>query len=73
MIQPNVTHGPCDLNQQRTRADARRASIARAVAWRTGRRTLLERLLRRRPPALELSAEDLRPCPSEDVAHGLRF
>ena len=71
MIQPNVTHAPCDLNQQRDRAEARRASVARAVAWRTGRRSLLERLLRRRAPALELTAEALRPCASEDVAHGL--
>jgi hypothetical protein len=71
VIQPNVTHAPCDLNQQRARAEARTASVARAVAWRAGRRSLLERLLRRRGPSLELSAEDLRACASEDVAHGL--
>ncbi len=73
MIQPNVTHVPCDLNQQRKRAEARKASVARAVAWRNGKRTLLERLFRRRGPSLELSPEDLRPCESEDVLHSLHF
>jgi hypothetical protein len=73
VIQPNVTHAPCDLNQQRTRAQARKARVARAVAWRSGRRSLLERLLRRRGPALDLTAEDLRPSPSEDVNHSLLF
>jgi hypothetical protein len=72
VIVPSVTHAPCDLNQQRKRAEARRASVARAVAWRCGRRSLLERLLRRRAPSLELSADDLRPCEGEDVAHALR-
>jgi len=71
--QPNITHMPCDLDQQRKRADARRDSVARAVAWRNGRRSLLDRLLRRRAPLGELSAEDLRNCDGEDVFHGFRY
>ena len=73
MMQPNITHVPCDLNQQQKRLDARKDSLARAVAWRNGKRSLLDRLLRRGEPELELSAEDLRPCESEDAFHGLRY
>ena len=73
MMQPNITHVPCDLNQQQKRLDARKDSLARAVAWRNGKRSLLDRLLRRGEPGLELSAEDLRPCESEDAFHGLRY
>jgi hypothetical protein len=73
VFQPNVTHMPCDLNQQQKRHDARKDSLARAVAWRTGKRSLLDRLLRRRRPGYELSAEDLRPCESEDAFHGLQY
>lgn len=70
MFQPNITHLPCDLDQQRRRADARRDSMARAVAWRQGRRSWLDRVLRRGEPTSDLSAEDLRPCgPEEDVFH----
>ena len=47
MFQPNITHMPCDLNQQQKRHDARKDSLARAVAWRNGKRSLLDRLLRR--------------------------
>ena len=73
MIQPNITHLPCDLNQQQKRTDARKDSVARAVAWRSGRRSVLDRLLRRGDPGLELSAEDLRRCDGEDVFHSFRF
>ena len=72
LFQPNITHMPCDLNQQQKRHDARKDSLARAVAWRNGRRSLLDRLLPRREPGLELSAEDLRPCESEDAFHGFQ-
>ena len=73
MMQPNITHMPCDLNQQQKRHDARKDSLARAVAWRNGKRSLLDRLLRRGRPGYELSAEDLRPCASEDAFHGLQY
>ena len=70
MFQPNITHLPCDLNQQHERAEARRDSLARAVAWRMGRRSWLDRFLRRGVPALDLSAGDLGRCgPEEDVFH----
>jgi hypothetical protein len=70
MMQPNITHVPCDLNQQQKRHDARKDSLARAVAWRTGKRSWLDRVLRRRAPGLELSAEDLRRPETEDAFHG---
>ena len=70
MFQPNITHLPCDLNQQQKRNDARKDSVARAAAWRMGKRTVLDRLLRRGAPALELSAADLEPCETEDAYHG---
>lgn len=73
MIQPNITHMPCDLDQQRKRRDARRDTVARAVAWRNGRRPLLDRLLRRRAPVGELAAEDLGHADAEDVYHGFRL
>jgi hypothetical protein len=70
VFQPNITHLPCDLSQQQERADARRDSLARAVAWRMGHRSLLDRLLRRGAPALDLSARDLLGCgPEQDVFH----
>ncbi|MGZ5291886.1 MAG: hypothetical protein ACXWDS_03895 [Actinomycetota bacterium] len=72
VIQPNITHPPCDLDQQRKRHEARRDSVARAVAWRGGRRSVLDRVLRLRAPVGELSAEDLRHGESEDVYHSLR-
>jgi hypothetical protein len=70
MIQPNITHMPCDLNQQQKRNDARKDSVARAAAWRMGRRSVLDRLLHRGAPALELSAADLGSCETEDAYHG---
>jgi hypothetical protein len=72
MMQPNITHMPCDLNQQQKRHDARKDSLARAVAWRMGKRSWLDRLLHRGAPGLELSAEDLRPCETEDAFHGFQ-
>lgn len=72
MIPPNVTHAPCDLNQQKKRDEARAASLARAVAVRSGRRSLLERLLRRTPRARDLTAEDSTARGVEDVLHSLR-
>lgn len=73
MFQPNITHLPCDLNQQQKRNDARKDSLARAAAWRMGKRSLLDRLLRRRTPGLELSAADFRPCETEDAFHGFQL
>ncbi len=70
MIQPNITHMPCDLNQQQKRNDARKDSVARAAGWRMGRRSLLDQVLGRGTPALELSAADLSPCETEDAFHG---
>lgn len=72
MFQPNITHVPCDLDQQRKRHEARRDSLARAVAWRIGKRSWFDRLLRRREPRVELSPEDLRPCEAEDAFHGFQ-
>ena len=70
LFQPNITHLPCDLNQQQKRHDARKDSLARAVAWRMGKRSLLDRLLRRGTPRTELASEDLRPGEAEDAFHG---
>ena len=73
MIQPNITHLPCDLNQQRKRADARKDALARAVAARSGRRSLLGRMLRRRRPSEPLDAVAFSPPPAEDVFHAFRL
>jgi hypothetical protein len=73
VIQPNITHLPCDLNQQRKRADARKDSLARAVAARSGRRSLLSRILRRRHGPDELDAGAFSPPPAEDVFHAFRL
>jgi hypothetical protein len=69
VIQPNITHLPCDLNQQKKRDEARKDSLARAVMWRSGKRTLLDRLLRRTAPALDVTAESARHADGEDVFH----
>jgi hypothetical protein len=69
MIPPNVTHAPCDLDQQKRRHQARRDSLAHAVALRRGQRSLLDRLQRR--PARELTAEDAFHGETEDVGHSL--
>jgi hypothetical protein len=73
VIPPHVTHVPCDLDQQRKRREARRDSVARAVAWRNGKRSLLDRMLRLGAPVGQLAAEDLRHGEAEDVLHALRF
>ena len=73
MISPQITHLPCDLNQQQKRADARKDSVARAVGRLSGRRSIADRLLRRGDADVELSAEDLRHCDGEDVFHSFRF
>jgi hypothetical protein len=70
MIPPNVSHAACDLDQQRRLHQARRDGLTRAVAIRCGRRSLLDRMLRRAPR--ELTAEDGFRAPTEDVFHGLR-
>ncbi len=71
MIQPNITHLPCDLNQQRKRDDARRDSLARAVQWRRRERTASDRPFRwrRRRPRLELTADATAHAAGEDVFH----
>ncbi|HYF11013.1 MAG TPA: hypothetical protein VEC09_01805 [Actinomycetota bacterium] len=69
MIQPNITHLPCDLNQQRKRDDAHRDSLARAVQWRRRERTPSERLFLRRAPRLELTADATAHPAGEDVFH----
>jgi hypothetical protein len=69
MIQPNITHMPCDLNQQKKREEARKDSLARAVMWRSGRRSWLDRLLRRKAPSLEVTADAARHADGEDVFH----
>ena len=73
MIQPNITHLPCDLNQQQKRADARKDSVARAILWQRGSRSWLDRWLRRRTPAIDVNAESLRHCDGEDVFHAFRL
>ena len=70
MIPPNVTHAPCDLEQQERLHRARRESIAHAVAHRRGRRSLLDRLCRR--PLREVTAEDAFHGEGVDVGHSLR-
>jgi hypothetical protein len=72
VISPQITHLPCDLNQQQKRADARKDSVARAVGRLSGHRSMLDRLLRR-SDVFEVSAEDLRHCDGEDVFHSFRF
>jgi hypothetical protein len=73
MMNPQITHVPCDLDQQRKRIEAKRWSVARAVERSRGRRTLWDRLLRRRPEPRDVVAEDLRTREGEDVFHGLKF
>jgi hypothetical protein len=73
MIQPNITHLPCDLNQQRKREEARTDSLARAVLVRGGHRSLLDRLRRRRRPAVALDADARPRGVGEDVFHAFRL
>ena len=73
MIQPNITHLPCDLDQQRKRADASKDSVARAILWQRGKRSWLDRLLRRGTPSVDVNAESMRLCDGEDVFHSFRL
>jgi hypothetical protein len=58
----HVTHVVCDLNQQRGRAEAQRASLVRALRRsRKGKRT-----------GRHLDAGALKPL-QEDVGHALSF
>ena len=71
---PIVSHVPCDLNQQRKRHEARMERVSRVLVRRNGRRSMLDRILRRTPHATELCADDLRDRePTEDVFHSFRF
>lgn len=72
-MNPQITHIPCDLDQQRDRMQAKRWSVARAVERARGRRSLWDRFMRRAPVGRDLSAEDLRTCDGEDVFRGLKF
>ena len=75
MIQPHITHLPCDLNQQQKRADARKDSLARAVGARAraGRRSWLDRVLRRGRHDADLDAGSFARPPGEDVFHAFRL
>jgi hypothetical protein len=70
VIPPNVTHVSCDLEQQERLHRARRESIARSVALRRGRRSLLDHLCHRAPR--EITAGDAFHGEGLDVAHSLR-
>ena len=72
-MNPQITHIPCDLDQQRDRLQAKRWSVARAVERARGRRSLWDRVMRRAPVGRDLSAADLRTCDGEDVFRGLKF
>jgi hypothetical protein len=69
MIQPNITHMPCDLNQQKKRDEARKDSLARAVMWRSGKRSWLDRVVHRKPPSIDVTADAARHADGEDVFH----
>ena len=72
-MNPQITHAPCDLNQQQKRRDAAKWSVARAIERKRGKRSLLDRLLGRTYADRDVTAEDLRARDGEDVFHGLRF
>jgi hypothetical protein len=68
-----IGHPTCDLERQRRVLEARRDAAALEVARRSGRRSLLDRLLRRPARAArELDAAALA-MPAEDIWHSLRF
>lgn len=72
-LSPVIGHPTCDLERQRRVLEARREDAALQVSRTSGRRTLVDRLLRRpaRPPReLDVSALSM---PAEDVWHSLRF
>jgi hypothetical protein len=72
-MNPQITHMPCDLNQQQKRRDAAKWSVARSIERSRGKRTLLDRVLGRTHAARDVTAEDLRHRDGEDVFHGLQF
>jgi hypothetical protein len=72
-LSPVIGHPTCDLERQRRVLEARRDAAALQVARRTGRRTILDRLLRRPArPSRELDAAALT-MPAEDIWHSLRL
>jgi hypothetical protein len=73
-LSPVIGHPTCDLERQRRVLEARRDAAALQVGRLAGRRTLVDRVLRRpaRPSTHELDASALSPR-AEDVWHSLRF
>jgi hypothetical protein len=71
---PVIGHPTCDLDLQRRIRQTRRDIVAGAVGRRRGKRSLLDRLLRRRhtEPPVNLDADALRDH-GEDVWKSLRF
>jgi hypothetical protein len=72
-LSPVIGHPTCDLERQRRVLEARREDAALQVARASGRRTLLDRILRRparTPRPLDTAALAM---PAEDVWHSLRF
>ena len=69
-----IGHPTCDLDLQRRIRQTRKDMVSRAVGRKGGKRSLLDRLLRRRrdEPPLNLDADALRDH-SEDVWKSLRF
>jgi len=68
-------HVSCELDQQRMRADAARASAARAVALAGGRGGWLRRLFRRKPsdkPSAVVHPHAFRQS-GEDIYKAMRF
>jgi hypothetical protein len=71
---PVIGHPTCDLDLQRRIRQTRRDIVAGAVGRRRGKRSLLDRLLRRRhpEPPVNLDADALRDH-GDDVWKSLRF
>jgi hypothetical protein len=70
-LDPLIGHPTCDLDLQRRIREARKDAVIRSL--RDGRRTLLDRVLRRRPaPAIDLDVRSLRDQ-GDDVWKSLRF
>lgn len=71
---PVIGHPTCDLDLQRRIRQTRRDVVARSVERATSKRSLLDRLLRRRPAQapVHMDADDLRER-GDDVWKSLRF
>jgi hypothetical protein len=71
---PVIGHPTCDLDLQRRIRQTRKDMVAGAVGRRHGKRSLLDRLLRRHDsePPINLDAEALRDH-GDDVWKSLRF